>query len=391
LVAVKRQRQAARALLDRHGITLDLDVAVGSLSTVKQKEVEILKALALEARVILMDEPTGWLSASEVGKLHATIRALKDRGVGIVYISHMLDEIFAVCDTVTVMRDGKVIAESAVVDIDRPRVVHLMVGEKLARESEQAGQHKRRPRGTGEVRLGARRLSKHGVFTDVSFDLYAGEILCITGLIGSKRTELLRTLFGADRFDAGTLEIEGKRVSLSSPRGAIAHGMGFLPEDRHREGLMLDLSTNENLAMATLSRFRSGILLSARRLSKSARLMIEALSIQPPDGNRAVRLLSGGNQQKTLLGKWLTLSPRIIILDEPTVGVDVGAKAEIYAILRKERDRGAAVLVVSSDLEEVLTVADRIAVMVSGRLGDVRDAEATDINALVREIGSQAA
>jgi len=180
-------------------------------------------------------------------------------------------------------------------------------------------------------------------------------------------------------------------VILSSPRGAIAHGMGFLPEDRHREGLMLDLSTNENLAMATLSRFRSGILLSARRLSKSARLMIEALSIQPPDGNRAVRLLSGGNQQKTLLGKWLTLSPRIIILDEPTVGVDVGAKAEIYAILRKERDRGAAVLVVSSDLEEVLTVADRIAVMVSGRLGDVRDAEATDINALVREIGSQAA
>ena len=390
-VDVKRQRREARELLERHGIELDIDASVGSLPTVKQKEVEIMKALALDARVILMDEPTGWLSSSEVGKLHATIRALKSRGVGIIYISHMLDEIFAVCDSMTIMRDGKVIAESAVADIDRPGVVHLMVGEKLARESEQAGQHKRQPKGNGEVRLSARNLTKHRVFTDVSFDLYAGEILCITGLIGAKRTELIRTLFGADRFDTGTLEIDGQRMSFSSPRGAIANGIGFVPEDRHREGLMLDLSMSENLAMATLSRFRTGILLSARRLAESGRRMIEALSIQPPDGSRPARLLSGGNQQKTLLGKWLNLSPRIIILDEPTVGVDVGAKAEIYAILRRERDRGAAVLVVSSDLEEVMTVADRVAVMVSGRLHESRNADDTDMSALVREIGSEAA
>jgi len=387
VVNVKQQRREAEALLARHGIDLDLNAAVASLPTVKQKEVEIMKALALDARVILMDEPTGWLAASEVAKLHTTIRALKARGVGVVYISHILDEIFAVCDTITIMRDGRVIAERQVADIDRARVVHLMVGEKLARESEQASQHKRRPRGLGDIRMSARSLGKRGVFSDVSFDLYAGEILCITGLIGSKRTELLRTLFGSDRFDSGTLEIEGKAVSFATPRRAIASGIGFVPEDRHREGLLLDLSVAENLAMASLSRFRTGILLRGKRMMEAARRMIDALSIQPPEPNRPVRLLSGGNQQKAQHGKWLNLSPRIIILDEPTVGVDVGAKAEIYTILRRERDRGAAVLVVSSDLEEVMTVADRIGVMVSGTLTSLHDADATDIQQIIREMG----
>ena len=213
----RRQRREALALIARHGVDLDLDAAVGNLPTVKQKEVEIMKALALDARVILMDEPTGWLAASEVVKLHATIRTLKVRGVGIVYISHVLDEIFAVCDTMTIMRDGRVVAESAVADIDRPEVVHLMVGEKLARQSEDAMHQKRHPRGSGEIRLSARNLTKRGVFKDVSFDLYAGEVFCITGLIGSKRTELLRTLFGSDRFDSGVLEVDGEPVAFADP------------------------------------------------------------------------------------------------------------------------------------------------------------------------------
>src|SRR5271165_2442877 len=234
----RRQRREAFALLARHGVDLDLDATVGSLPAVKQKEVEIMKALTLDARVILMDEPTGWLAASEVVKLHATIRALKSRGVGIVYISHVLDEIFAVCDTVTIMRDGMVVAESAVADIDRPRVVHIMVGEKLARESEEAMHQQRHPRGSGEIRLSVRNLTKRGVFKDVSFDLYAGEVSCITGLIGSKRTELLRTLFGSDRFDSGVLEVDGEPVAFADPSRAIANGIGFVPEDRRREGLM---------------------------------------------------------------------------------------------------------------------------------------------------------
>ncbi len=389
-IDARQQRRDAMALLDRHGIDIDLDATVGTLPTVKQKEVEILKALALDARAIIMDEPTGWLAASEVARLHTTIRALKSRGVAIIYISHMLDEIFAVCDTMTIMRDGKVTAETRVADIDRPRVVELMVGEKLARESIGATQQKRVPRGTGEVRLSARGLGKRGVFKDVNFDLHAGEILCITGLIGSKRTELLRTLFGSDRFDSGELLLGGKPVGFGSPARAIAAGIGFVPEDRHREGLMLDMTMTENLAMATLDRFRKGFALNRRRMTQSATDEIRNLSIQPPDGNRVVRLLSGGNQQKVLVGKWLARAPRILILDEPTVGVDVGAKAEIYAILRQERDRGAAVLVVSSDLEEVTTLADRIGVMVAGRLASIHDAGSVDITRIIAEIGEHA-
>jgi ABC-type sugar transport system ATPase subunit len=387
----KRQRREALALLEKHGIDLDLDAPVGSLSTVKQKEVEIIKALSLDARVILMDEPTAWLALKEVAKLHATIRALKSRGVGVVYISHVLDEIFAVCDTVTIMRDGRVVGEGAVADTNRSRVVQLMVGEKLAQESERATHEARRPRGSGEIRLSARGLAKRGVFKDVSFDLYAGEIFCITGLIGSKRTELVRTLFGADHFDDGSLEVDGRPAVFSAPLQAISRGVGFVPEDRRREGLMLDMTLTENLAMVSLDRFRRGPLLSRDRMAESARRAISSLSIQPPDGMLPINLLSGGNQQKTLVGKWLVRAPRILILDEPTVGVDVGAKAEIYSILRRERDRGVALLVVSSDLEEVMTVADRIAVMVSGRLVATHDADAVRMDDVVREIGMSAA
>ncbi|HEY9009574.1 MAG TPA: sugar ABC transporter ATP-binding protein [Devosia sp.] len=387
----RRQRDQARALLERHGIEIDLDATVGTLPTVMQKEVEILKALALDANVLLMDEPTAWLAASEVQKLHATIRALKARGVGIVYISHMLEEIFAVCDSMTIMRDGRVIAEGAVADMDRPKVVNLMVGEKLARESVAATTQTRRPRGTGEVRLAAKSLGKKGVFRDISFDLYAGEILCLTGLIGAKRTELVRTLFGSDRFDSGSLEVEGRAVHFSGPSQAMRSRIGFVPEDRHREGLMLGMNVTENLAMATLGRFLRWGMLSRSRMAAAARQSIADLSIHPPHPFRAVRLLSGGNQQKVLVGKWLNLSPRIVILDEPTVGVDVGAKAEIYAILRAERDRGAAVLVVSSDLEEVMTLADRIGVMVAGRLTAIHDADTVDMKTVIAEIGEQAA
>lgn len=390
-VDTRRQRLKAEELLAHHGIDIDLDARVGTLPTVKQKEVEILKALALDARVILMDEPTGWLAGADVVRLHDTIRMLKARGVGIVYISHVLDEIFAVCDTVTIMRDGRVVAESAVAEIDRPRLVHLMVGEKLARESADAALHQRRPRGTGAVRLSARGLGKSGVFADVSFDLHAGEIFCLTGLIGSRRTELVRTLFGSDRFDSGMLEIDGRRVAPRTPLDGMSLGIGFVPEDRHREGLMLDMNVTENLAMATLGRRCRGPFLSRSGMVRAGRKAIEDLSVQPRDGSKVVRLLSGGNQQKVLVGKWLSRSPRILILDEPTVGVDVGAKAEIYAILRREREQGAAILIVSSDLEEVMTVADRIGVMVSGRLAAVHDAGTAAMADIVREIGGGSA
>jgi len=387
----KRQRREAEALLALHDIDIDLDAMVSTLPAVKQKEVEILKALALDARVLLMDEPTGWLAASDVARLHQTIRGLKSRGVGIVYISHMLDEIFNVCDTVTVMRDGRIVAEHEVAGITRARLVELMVGEKLARDSAEAAQVKRRPRGSGEVRLSATNLTRKGVFRDLSFDLHAGEILCVTGLIGSKRTELMHAMFGSDRFDHGTLRIGGKPVAYRHPAEAMADGIGLVPEDRHREGLMLGLSVTENLVMATLDRFRRWLLLDSKRIAAVSRQSIGDLNIQPPVGTRHVRLLSGGNQQKVMLGKWLNFAPRIIILDEPTVGVDVGAKAEIYGILRAERDKGAAVLVVSSDLEEVMTIADRIAVMVSGQMVAIHDADKITRADVIGLIGGAAA
>jgi len=390
LVDVSRQRRAAQELLVRHGIQIDLDAVCANLPTVKQKEVEILKALALDARVLLMDEPTGWLAAADVARLHATIRMLKASGVGIVYISHMLDEIFAVCDTMTVMRDGRVIAASRVAEMTRPRLVQLMVGDKLAVDAAAAAFGTRRPRG-GEMRLRARGLTQRGTFRDVSFDLHAGEILCITGLIGAKRTELLHAIFGSARFDGGTLEIDGRQVAFRHPSEAIEAGIGFVTEDRHRDGLMLGLSVTANLVMAALARFKRLLWLDHLGIAQAARVSIAELNVQPPDGRRAVRLLSGGNQQKVLLGKWLNLAPRVLILDEPTVGVDVGAKAEIYAILRAERDKGVAVLMVSSDLEEVMTIADRIAIMVSGRLVAIHDAADTSMAHVAHAIGAPAA
>lgn len=386
----QQQRRNARKLLERHGIELDLDAPVQSLSTVMQKEVEILKALALDARVLLMDEPTAWLSAREVHKLHATIRSLRASGVAIIYISHILDELFAVCDTATVLRDGRAVAECRIAEITRQELVEHMIGRSLG--SELSGTQQTRKVGPARpVRLRCAGLSRRGAFQDISLDLHAGEILCVTGLIGAKRTELLRAIFGSEPFDAGTLQIDGHSVRFRSPREAVAAGVALVPEDRHREGLMLDLSVADNLVMATLKRYRSGVLLARGRVQQAAARLVQSLGVRAASTAVPVRSLSGGNQQKVLLGKWLDLGPRVLLLDEPTVGVDVAAKADIYALLRAERERGTGILVVSSDLEEVMTLADRIAVMALGRLVRVHDAATTTRELVMEDMGGAAA
>ena len=386
----KRQRRDAQKLLERHGIQLDLDAPVQSLSTVMQKEVEILKALALDARVLLMDEPTAWLSAREVHKLHATIRSLCASGVAIIYISHILDELFAVCDTATVLRDGRAVAECRIADISRQELVEHMIGRSLGAET--PGSRQARQVAPGRpVRLRCAGLSRRGAFQDIHLDLHAGEILCVTGLIGAKRTELLRAIFGSEPFDAGTLQIDGNPVRFRSPREAVAAGIALVPEDRHREGLMLDLSVADNLIMATLKRYRSGLLLARGRVQQAAARLVQSLGVRTASTDAPVRSLSGGNQQKVLLGKWLDLGPRVLLLDEPTVGVDVAAKADIYALLRAERERGTGILVVSSDLEEVMTLADRIAVMALGRLVRVHDAATTTRELVMEDMGAAAA
>lgn len=390
LIDRRRQLREVSDLLARHAIDLDPLAIVGSLPTVKQKEVEIAKALALEARVLLMDEPTGWLAASDVRRLHDTIRTLRAAGVGILYISHMLDEIFAVCDSMTILRDGEVIAESAVDRISRTEVVAAMVGERLAQESLAATGADRKAAARGPARLAVSGLGRRGVFRDVTFDLHAGEILCITGLIGSKRSEMVQALFGAAPHDRGEIRLDGALLRPGSPAQAMAAGIGLVPEDRHREGLMLGMPLRDNLVMTTLRRFSRRGLLRPRAIDRTVTGLMAMLNVQPPDPARIVGRLSGGNQQKVLIGKWLTRAPSVLILDEPTVGVDVGAKAEIYALLRAARDRGTAILVVSSDLEEVTTLADRIGVMNRGRLVSLRPAEGVTRAALVAEIGADA-
>lgn len=386
-IDLARQRAEVTDLLARYGIDLDPDALVGSLPTVKQKEVEIAKALALKAKVLLMDEPTGWLAASDVRRLHDTIRLLKAQGVGILYISHMLDEIFTVCDSMTILRDGQVVLESPVASITRPQVVATMVGERLAEESLAATSVARRAEG-GMVCLSVQGLGRRGVFQDVSFDLRAGEILCLTGLIGSKRSEVIHALFGSAPSDAGRILLNGQPFIPKSPRESMAAGIGLVPEDRHSEGLMLGMTIRENLVMAVLRRFAKGGLMRQGAISREVGEMVQSLNIRPPNPGQVVGRLSGGNQQKVLIGKWLALAPKVLILDEPTVGVDVGAKAEIYALLRAARDRGMALLVVSSDIEEVTTLADRIGVMNRGRLVSLGPAQGVTQAQLVAKIGA---
>jgi ABC-type sugar transport system ATPase subunit len=389
LLNPRRQRADAEALLQRYQIDLDLDAKVSGLSTVKRKEVQIAKALAFDARILLMDEPTAWLAHSEVERLFRTIRMLKADGVGIVYISHILGEIFEICDTVTILRDGKVVEDCPVGHITRLQLLRKFIGEKLAAEASDRSASTRHPRGTGEIRLACENLTRDGVFEDVSFDVCAGEIFCVTGLIGAKRSELMRAIFGADSFDSGRLRLRGAEAARHSPIASIKRGIGFVPEDRHRDGLMLSMSVEQNLVMAILELIsRFGLLLRSR-LSQAAGRQISELSIVPPNPRREVRRLSGGNQQKVLIGKWLQRRPDILILDEPTVGVDVGAKSELYAILRKLRDAGCAVLVVSSDMEEVMAISDRIMIMRSGRVQGIYDADKVTEQEVIAHVGGE--
>ncbi|MBV9245018.1 MAG: sugar ABC transporter ATP-binding protein, partial [Methylobacteriaceae bacterium] len=368
LVNAREQRAQAERLLGGYEIDLPLDTVVGDLPTVKQKEVEIAKALSLDAKVLLMDEPTAWLSLHEVKNLFRTIESLKERRVAILYISHVLDEIYEVAQDVTILRDGRVVAACPVGHIDRPELLRRLVGEKLAREvaTHSAGDVNESRR--GEACLVCEGLTRTGVFHEVSFALHAGEILCITGVVGSKRTELVRALCGADRLDSGRMILNGRAFAPKNPRDAIERGVAFVPEDRHHDGLMLQMSVEDNLVMAMLASVsRHGVL---QRRKKAAHTMqqISRLGIKPASPRYRVGKLSGGNQQKVLIGKWLQRGTRVLILDEPTVGIDVGAKSEIYSILKSLKQEGAAILIVSSDIEEVMAIADRVMVMRAGRV-----------------------
>jgi ABC-type sugar transport system ATPase subunit len=361
----KAQRKAVRELLDKHDLHLDIEKPVGMLSSVQQKEVEIAKALSLNASVILMDEPTAALSHAEVEKLFRSIEQLCRQGVAVLYISHILDEIFRIAQQVTVLRDGQVKLSAATETLTKAKLVDAMLGRELTAVVEQASPDEVANRRTV---LECRGLNKQNVFYDINFKLHAGEILCITGLIGSKRTDLMRAIFGVDPADNGEILVWEKPAKIRHPLDAIRLGMGFVPEDRHREGLFLDLSIAVNAIMASLKQVTKAGLFLPRVMQSLVKQQIEKMEIAPPIASYPVKHLSGGNQQKVQLGRWLMGNTKILILDEPTIGIDVGTKATIYRLMRELTTQGTALIVVSSDLEEVLTVADRILVMVEGRI-----------------------
>ncbi|MGE5357995.1 MAG: sugar ABC transporter ATP-binding protein [Bacteroidales bacterium] len=357
-----------RRLLADIGVDIDPSLLAGELSVGAQQLVEIAKALSLRARFLILDEPTSALSDHEAQRLFTLLDDLKSRGVGIVYISHRLAEVRQIADRISVLRDGRLVGTTTAA-ASTTEVVRMMVGRAL----EDAAP--RRPTSGDRTVLEAQGLHRRGVFDAVSFAVREREILGFAGLVGSGRTEIGRALFGADPLDDGAVLIDGRRVTVRSPSEAIAHGIGYLTEDRKALGLFLPMSIRDNIVAAALPALvsRTGML-DARAIRDESRRHVQELDIRPADDRMEVSNLSGGNQQKVLLAKWLSVRPRVLIVDEPTRGVDVGAKAGIHRHLRALADQGVAVILISSDLPEVLALSDRIAVFRRGRLVAICDA-----------------
>ncbi|RCV53539.1 sugar ABC transporter ATP-binding protein [Marinitenerispora sediminis] len=355
-------RERTRALFTRLGVRIDPDRPARGLSIADQQLVEIAKALSRDARVLVMDEPTAALSGVEVRRLFAVARSLRDSGAAVLFISHRFDEVFALCDRITVLRDGGHVSTDPAADLDADTLVRRMVGRDLG------DLFPRRTTEPGDVLLEVEGLSRAGVFTGIGFSVRAGEIVALAGLVGAGRSEVVRAVFGVDRYDTGTVRVAGRRLPRGRPAAAMAAGLALVPEDRRQQGLVMELSVRRN-ATLTLRRAlsRYGLLLgSAERAA--AREWTERLRVKAGALDDAVSTLSGGNQQKVVLAKWLATGPRVLIVDEPTRGIDVGTKAEVHRLLADLAGRGLAVLMVSSELPEVLGMADRVLVMHEGRL-----------------------
>jgi ribose transport system ATP-binding protein len=356
--------EQARELLERLHLRIDPRVRVSDLSVAKQQMVEIARALSLNAEVLIMDEPTAALTEAEIGDLFRIIRQLRERGVGIVHISHRLEELPQISDRITVMRDGRTVDTLNTAEASVDRIIQLMVGRTLfegAPEIPDLAEH--------EVVLEVRDLQRGRAVRGVSFSLRRGEILGLAGLVGAGRTEVARAIVGADRPDGGEIRVRGRAVRIRSPRDAVRHGLAYLSEDRKRFGLALGLDVETNIVLATLRRFARWFgWVNTARTRAAARDSVASLQIRTPSLQQKAMNLSGGNQQKVVIGKWLTAGTEILLFDEPTRGIDVGGKSEIYKLLNDLARRGASILMISSDLPEVLRMSHRIIVMCEGRI-----------------------
>ncbi len=368
-VAKKQERQRAAELFKRLGVEIDLDAPCRRLTTAQQQLVEIAKALAFDARIIVMDEPSAALTSHEVERLFEIIRDLKNHGIGIIYISHRLDEVFTITDRVTVLRDGRNVGERPIGQITRNEMIELMVGRELKDE------FPARSVTPGAPRLEVSGLRRGRAVRDVSFDVRRGEILALTGLVGAGRTETVRLIFGADPREAGEVRLDGNVLAVRSPQDAIAAGIGLLTEDRKLQGLVLGHSIRENFGLPNLTWLsRRGFVQLGREREEFGRY-VSRLQIKVPNQEQRAGNLSGGNQQKVVLAKWLARNCDVLIFDEPTRGIDVGAKYEIYLLMNELAAAGKAIVMISSELPEVLGMADRILVMHEGRVtGEIADA-----------------
>jgi len=375
-----RLRADARANLDRLGGGIDPDAAVSSLSVAQQQMVEIAKALSMRAEVLIMDEPTSSLTDSETARLFEVIRELKRAGVGIVYISHRLEEMAGIVDRVTVLRDGRHVSTAAFADTTLDQIVSRMVGRAL---DDKFPPRTRVP--AAEVVLSVRDLRRKDRFGPVSFELRRGEILGFAGLIGAGRTEVARAVFGADPVDGGTVELHGRALAIRSPMDAIRHGIAYLSEDRKAHGLAVKMTVAQNITLASMRAVsgRWGFIRFAQELGE-ARRYIEALGIRTPGPHQVARLLSGGNQQKVVIAKWLLRDSRVIFFDEPTRGIDVGAKYAIYELMDRLAAQGIGIVLISSELPEILGLTDRVAVFHEGRLVRVLETGRTDQEEIMR-------
>jgi ABC-type sugar transport system ATPase subunit len=380
-------RVRARQLMEETGFELDPDARVGDLTVADGKKVELLRALARDVRVLILDEPTAALSAPESDSLHAVVRRLRERGTTIIYISHFLAEVLALADTVSVLKDGRLVQTTPAATQTPDTLITAMLGRSL----DATFPDKRPVAADAPIVLRASGLARRGAIEDMSLTIRAGEIVGLAGLVGSGRTEVARAIFGADARDAGTIEVNGAAVRIRRPSDAIRHGIALLPESRKEQGLVLDASVHDNLTLPHLAGLARGGVLARRRARTQARDTIERTGIKTASADSPVATLSGGNQQKVALGKWLLRPPAVLIADEPTHGVDVGAKRAIYDLICSLAADGMAVLLISSELEEVMALAHRILVMHQGRLAAELPGDAGEDEILTAAFGAVAA
>jgi rhamnose transport system ATP-binding protein len=368
----KAMRAEAEELFARLAVRIDPDRPAEGLSIADQQIIEIAKAISVDARVLIMDEPTAALSGIEVDRLFAVARSLRDEGRALVFISHRFDEVFALCDTITVMRDGQYISTDAIQDTSVDEIVRRMVGREVT------DLFPKEPAPLGDVLLEVEGLTSTGVFRDVSFTVRSGEIVGLSGLVGAGRSEIVRAVFGVDRYDSGDVRMHGKSVPKLNPTAAMAAGMALVPEDRRKQGLVLESSVARNLTLSTRTRLSRLGFIDSSLENRAAKKWAARLEVKTNALDTEVGTLSGGNQQKVVLGKWLSTNPEVLIIDEPTRGIDVGTKAEVHRLLSQLAGEGLGIVMISSELPEILGMADRVLVVREGRItAEISRADAT--------------